>query len=92
MSTRSPYFSIQSSNASIYHLDFLHSRAIVLNNNDFSFIILHPDTQLAFDILEEGIGTFDLHQQFESPQIFKGTVFENYCKKSHFYNFANAFV
>ena len=41
---------------------------------------------------EEGIGTFDLHQQFESPQIFKGTVFENYCKKSHFYNFANALV
>ena len=83
MSTRSPYFSIQSINASIYHLDFLHSRAIVLNNNDFSFIILHPDTQLAFDILEEGIGTFDLHQPFETPQIFQGTVFENYCKKSH---------
>ena len=83
MSTRSPYFSIQSINASIYHLDFLHSRAIVLNNNDFSFTILHPDTQLAFDILEEGIGTFDLHQPFETSEMFQGTVFENYCKKSH---------
>ena len=75
MSLRSPYFSIQNSNASIYHLDFLHSRAIVLNNKDFSFIILHPDTQLAFDVLEEGTGTFEMHEKFEDSSLkYQGPI------------------
>ena len=56
---RSPYFSIQSKSVTIYRLDFLHTRAIVVNNSDFSLIILHPESKIAFAILEEGIGTFD---------------------------------
>ena len=60
----------------IYRLDFLHTRAFVVDNNDFSLVILHPDSEVAFAVLEEGIGTFEeLQQSLQMfPEEFRGSA------------------
>ena len=59
----------------IYRLDFLHTRAFVVDNNDFSLVILHPDREIAFAVLEEGIGTFEELQNLQMfPEEFRDSA------------------
>jgi hypothetical protein len=61
----------------IFTIDQLDSRAIVLDTDRYSLVILEPSTVLAFELLQDELGTFELASRFsnntqEFPVAFKG--------------------
>ena len=64
------FFSLATSNLTLFQVDFLHSKVIMIHNDQqLSLIIIQPESLLAFDVLEDQIGTFELSTHFQDYPI-----------------------